>query len=246
MGQKEITILIFATFAAIALMCIGFVFVLLIHRNRKIKHHIEKQVLQHQHKQELLQAQLEMQTQTMQEIGREIHDNVGQKLTLASLYTQQLDYDNKYPEITERVDSISHIINESLEELRSLSKNLTNGYIEEQSLKKLIENEVEKIKLTNRYQLDISIDHSDGYNALTKTILVRIVQEFFQNTMKHADASILSLQLQRKDDGLHLSLRGIGLQNMKKRIALVGGTITIESAANRGTQLHIFIPTEKL
>ena len=42
------------------------------------------------HMEELLQTQVEIQTQTMKHIGREIHDNVGQKLTLSSLYLQQL------------------------------------------------------------------------------------------------------------------------------------------------------------
>ena len=53
------------------------------------------------HTKELLSTQIEMQTQTMQYIGREIHDNVGQKLTLASLYTQQLAYENKAPQIND-------------------------------------------------------------------------------------------------------------------------------------------------
>jgi signal transduction histidine kinase len=259
--EKNLSLYIVIFFIVFILFFIGVISLFIQYKNKQKLAIKEKEMLQQKHQQELLLAQLDMQTQTMQEIGREIHDNVGQKLTLASLYTQQLDYDNKYPEITERVNSISNIINESLNELRSLSKNLTNSYIEEQSLKELLENEIEKIKQTNHYQMETSIDHTNGYTVLTKTIILRVVQEFFQNAMKHAHATILSLRLQRKSNGLYLDLKdngkgfdynedtsqkGIGLQNMKKRIALVGGTLQIQSGVNNGTNLSLFIPNEKL
>ncbi len=261
MQQQEMITFIIIANITLLIFIIGVTLFVLQYKKRSMENFKEKVLLQQQHQKELLEAQLEMQTQTMQEIGRDIHDNVGQKLTLASLYTQQLDYENKYPEITERVNSISHIINESLNELRSLSKNLTNDYMEKQSLSELIENEIEKIKLTKQYHINSSMDNTDGYNLLTKTILVRIVQEFFQNSMKHANATTLSLQLQRKTNGLHLHLhdngkgfdynenapvKGIGLLNMKKRIALVGGTVQLQSIINNGTTLDLFIPNEKL
>ena len=129
MEQKEIVVLIFAAFAAIALMCIGFVAILFIHRNRKVNYQNEKKIMSQLHEQILLSTQLEMQTQTMQYIGREIHDNIGQKLTLASLYTQQLAYENKAPQINDKIENISNIINESLAELRQLSKSLTDDSI---------------------------------------------------------------------------------------------------------------------
>jgi signal transduction histidine kinase len=259
--EKNLSLYIIIFFIAFILFFIGVVSLFIQYKNKQKLAIKEKEILEHHHQKELLEAQLYMQTQTMQEIGIEIHDNVGQKLTLASLYTQQLDFDNKYPEITERVNSISNIINESLNELRNLSKNLTNSYIEELSLKELIENEIEKIKQTNRYQFYINIDTENGYATLTKTILIRVVQEFFQNTMKHTNATILGVQLQRKVDGLHLALtdngkgfdnneiaskKGIGLQNMKKRIALVGGTMQIQSVINNGTTLTLSIPNDKL
>ncbi len=260
MEQRELIFLLVFISLFLIIFIIGSFLFILQYKKRKVESIKENEKIEIQHQQQLLETQLDMQNQTMQEIGREIHDNVGQKLTLASLYTQQLDYDNKYPEITERINSISSIINESLNELRNLSKNLTNSYIEELSLKELIENEIEKIKQLNSYQLNIEIDNCNGYSTLTKTILLRVVQEFFQNTMKHAKATILTLQLQRKMDGLHLFLsdngkgfdnnntsqKGIGLQNMKKRIALVEGNLQIESVINNGTTFNLFIPNQKL
>lgn len=261
MPQTEVIVILVCFLVVFTAFIVGLLLFMVQAKKNRTTFIQEKITIQHQHQQEILRTELEMQTQTMQEIGREIHDNVGQKLTLASLYTQQLDYDNQYPEITERVNSISNIINESLNELRSLSKNLTNDHIKEKPLKELIEIEIEKIKLAHHYQLDIIMDSVNGYSVLTKTILVRVVQEFFQNTMKYANASLISLHLQRKEDGLHLLLndngkgfhytenekyKGIGLQNMKKRVALVGGAISIVSVIEKGTSLSLFIPNEKL
>jgi signal transduction histidine kinase len=71
--------------------CLHFLTVMLIYRKRKLEHAKEVEIMNEKFTQELLNAQLEVQQQTMQYIGREIHDNVGQKLTLAALYIQQLD-----------------------------------------------------------------------------------------------------------------------------------------------------------
>ncbi|MBK8610826.1 MAG: histidine kinase dimerization/phosphoacceptor domain-containing protein [Chitinophagaceae bacterium] len=81
----------------------------------KEKHHIE-----------LLNTQLESQQQTMHFIGQEIHDSVAQKLTLASIYTQRMEFDNEMPGIKDKLTGVSKIINDSLLELRELSKNLTD------------------------------------------------------------------------------------------------------------------------
>ena len=86
--------------------------VMIIYRRRKLQHLAEIDKMNERFTGELLQAQMEVQQETMQYIGREIHDNIGQKLTLAVLYVQQLDIANS--RVQEKVDSIAAIINESL------------------------------------------------------------------------------------------------------------------------------------
>jgi len=107
------------------------------------------QIQLEEHQKELLSTQLEKQNQTMQHIGREIHDNVGQKLTLTSLYTQQLAFENKAPHSNDSIENTSKIINESLSELRELSKTLTDNSIELKSINELIAAEVKKITGSN-------------------------------------------------------------------------------------------------
>ena len=113
MGKSQIiiTIIVFNIFfIAFIIAIIAFVRQ---YRLKKKEHIMLLSTQQEEHQKELLSTQIEIQNQTMQYIGREIHDNIGQKLTLASLYTQQLAYENKAPQINENIENISAIINQS-------------------------------------------------------------------------------------------------------------------------------------
>lgn len=257
MDQSRIQIVITITFFIVLSLLAGIFFYIFQYRKRKILHLSEKIIITEQHHKELLSTQLEMQTQTMQHIGREIHDNVGQKLTLASLYTQQLAYENKAPQITDKIEIISTIINESLAELRQLSKSLTDDSINEHEITELLQQECDKVNELKQSAIIFSSNRSDLMLPYeTKSIIIRIVQEFLQNSIKHANCKNISvalnaekkyLQLYLQDDGKGFdsslnNSKGIGLLNMKKRTELIGGTYSIESTLNSGTRLTITIP----
>ena len=84
------------------------------YRVKKRTHLKELDTIDLLHKKELLKTQTEIQKETMQYIGREIHDNVGQKLTLSSIYLQQMVFENKAPQIDENINAINDVINEAL------------------------------------------------------------------------------------------------------------------------------------
>ena len=120
MGKTEIILFIILTSLIVTIFAMG-IFLFAFQYRRKRKEHLhEKEDLNEQHHYELLASQ----QQTMQHIGTEIHDSVGQKLTLASLYSRQLSINT--PDLVEKINSIGNIIDESLTELRQLSKTLTN------------------------------------------------------------------------------------------------------------------------
>jgi signal transduction histidine kinase len=257
MEQTETVTFIIVVNLILLVFITGTVLFIIQYRKRKIEHELEKNILAENYTKELLTSQLEMQTQTMQHIGREIHDNVGQKLTLASLYTQQLAYENKAPQITDKIENISSIINESLAELRQLSKSLTDDAISENSIIELLQQECDKVNQLK--QCNVTFQYNKKEIVLSyqsKNILLRIAQEFLQNSIKHADCKnvlvLLNtgetiLQLNLKDDGKGFEIadakgKGIGLANMKKRTELIGGTYNLASRKDKGTQLNITIP----
>jgi signal transduction histidine kinase len=256
MGKTEyiITIIIFNVFFILFIAAI----IIYIRQYRiKKKAHITMMHAQTQeHQRELLSTQIEIQHQTMQHIGREIHDNIGQKLTLASLYTQQLAYENKTPQINDNIENISDIINQSLTELRALSKSLTNNNIDAKCISKLIETECLKIKKLKTCEVAFSSNANKiKLSYQTKSILLRISQEFLQNSIKHSKCKNITVSLEISSNLLKLCLQddgrgfdtekpnqnGIGLNNIKKRTEIIGALYKLQSSRS-GTKLTIETP----
>ncbi|MBL0145625.1 MAG: two-component sensor histidine kinase [Chitinophagaceae bacterium] len=257
MQQTEVVTFTIIANIILLVFIIGTILFILQYKRKKVEHENEKTMINEKHTQELLSTELEMQKQTMQHIGREIHDSVGQKLTLASLYTQQLAYENKAPQVTDKIENISNIINESLQELRLLSKSLTDDVIIVNDLIVLIKAECEKInglkKCTVKFTTTL-VNTNLPYQV--KNVLLRVVQEFLQNSIKHSNCKHINvdltkqmnfLDLKLEDDGIgfdknNIKENGIGLSNMEKRTKIIGGNYRLSTSLNKGTQLNIQIP----
>ncbi|HNU89087.1 MAG TPA: ATP-binding protein [Ferruginibacter sp.] len=260
MGKAEITIFIILINAILLIFIIGIIIFIFQYRKRKILHQKEKGIMEEKHRIELLNTQLEIQQQTMQFIGREIHDSVTQKLTLASIYTQHLEFENQYPGLLEKLKGISRIINDSLDELRELSKNLTDTELQHGKLTDLLKMECDRVNETGICRASFEPGETAGINNAVKISLLRIVQEFIQNSLKHAACQNICIELKHERDGLRLvasddglgfdpeaiQSRGIGLNNMRRRIQFMGGILNLQSEKGSGTRLNLFIPEEKL
>lgn len=227
---------------------------------KKKKHLRRLQEVDILHKEELLKMQSEIQLETMRHIGREMHDNVGQKLTLSSLYLQQLIYENKTPSINEKLENINAVISNSLNDLRSFSKSLTDNTIEKSTISELIKNECRKVNELKQLNATFKNEEKVCINSYqTKGIILRITQEFIQNSLKHSNCKNIFIKLSSQkanlllileDDGIGFNTskiyNGIGLQNIKRRINLINGETSIESYINKGTTLTVKIPLNEI
>jgi len=217
----------------------------------------EKKEAAHLYELQLFSSKNEIQNQTLDYIGKEIHDNIGQKLTLASLYTQQLEYENKSSDIENSISNISNILNETLSEMRELTKSLTINSIGENIIYNLIETECERVKKLNLFNVRLLCNNKKiNLPIETKTILIRIVQEFFQNSIKHSACQNIIVTINESKETIELSLvddgkgfemnnfytNGIGLKNMKTRVELLKGSFMLESKINIGTKINVTLP----
>lgn len=252
--DSKIEIYLIAFFISFILFIIGLISFFILFKNKQRLSIKEKMLLQKEFQQSLLQTQLEVQQQTMDYIGREIHDNVGQKLTLASLLSQQLLLSLK----DNRISDVIHSIDEGLEDLRNLSKSLTVTGLVELSFLELLNMQVKNVELLKKEKLHIQVSPNCQINSpQTKLILLRIVQEFIQNSLKHAQCKNIDISIKivndeidilLQDDGIGFDAKkianGIGLANMQKRAALIPATFTLNSTLNKGTIINLRIKKE--
>ncbi|WP_255449850.1 sensor histidine kinase [Seonamhaeicola sediminis] len=205
---------------------------------------------------EIVQAQTETQEQTLKNIGWELHDNVGQLLSFASMQLSILKMQAS-DEIKDKFKDTSDALRESLKEVRALSKTLNNEVVLNIGFEESVSNELErlkKMKFTSAQKFTIGEKRSFN-NRKHEIILFRIIQEFLSNSVKYSEAENLSITLDyrpkslvitAKDDGKGFDIntieKGSGLLNMKSRAALINADLKLNSEAGKGVELIINYP----
>jgi signal transduction histidine kinase len=257
--DQEIIIAIIAgsiMFVLLGLFILSFIF---FYKNRKRLHLNEKQIMMNSFQQELLQTQIEIQEQTLKHISQEIHDNIGQTLSLAKLTLNTIPPDKQHG-ITEKISSSKELVSKAIHDLRTLSKTMNTDNILSAGLLKAIEFELQQLERLETFSTSLEIKgQTRRIDPKKELILFRIVQEALTNTIKHSNASKIQVfikyeptvfQLVIKDNGCGFeSLNeehfeaGSGLKNMTSRTTLIGGTLEIKSIIHSGTTISISIPT---
>jgi two-component system, NarL family, sensor kinase len=248
--ESLITFIILGT--VILVIFIAFVILLsFLFTTKKNKLLKEKQLMQSQFSQALLQTQLEIQEQTLKTISQEIHDNIGQVLSLAKLNLATLQ-----PGEDEKLNDTKNLVSKAINDLRDLSRSLHGDKIAELGLQNAVENELKILQNTRQYHTALQITGEPYKTEPQKEmVLFRIVQEAINNAIKHAKAKNITVQLNYwpnafiliiTDDGIGFNAAdlqavqtGIGLKSMQNRAALIGGQFTITAANGNGTQIKI-------
>ncbi|PQJ77224.1 sensor histidine kinase [Polaribacter glomeratus] len=205
----------------------------------------ERKKAEQRFEKELTETQIEIREETLRNISWELHDNIGQLLTLAKIQLQSATKEN--------IKEVSETITRGLAEVRSLSKLINPEAINNIELKEAIQLEIDRFNRLNFINANLTILGDEiKIDKKHSIIIFRILQEFFSNTIKHSRASTLKVILNYKneilyitavDDGIGFSSdsnnSGIGLINIKKRTELIGAEINFESEKGKGTSLEI-------
>jgi signal transduction histidine kinase len=211
-----------------------------------------KQKLKHENN--LLKSQLQVQEQTFQNISREVHDNIGQKLTLAKLWLNTLDISDY--NIKKSVNDVVQIITESLTDLRDISRSLSSEIIINNGLIIALENEINQLNKTCKYNIKLTITGEVFFMDVEKELVIfRMIQESLSNIMKHAEATKVDIALFFSENNLIIevldngkgfdvsaSKNGNGLNNIRNRAQFLGGFVLFESEKNKGANVKIEIP----
>jgi two-component system, NarL family, sensor kinase len=259
MGKQEVTYVIF--FGSLVFFMLGiFVVAFLFTYYRKNQAYHKKLLeLEYRGRQELLKSRLEMQEQTLNAISQEIHDNVGQVLSLTKMKINIIEETilHSCTLLQEAKESLTTAITS----LRDIAKSLSTERIVHFSLEESIQAEINRIEKTGVLQIQIVVEGKEKtMREGKKLILFRIIQECLQNIIKHSGAADSILLLHYEEDQLRIRIldggkgfdvkeamaakTGLGLQNITNRATVLGGSALIVSKIAEGTTININIPYE--
>lgn len=206
-------------------------------------------------RQQLISAVIDAQEKERSEIAVELHDNVNQLLTTCKLLLEQEVHDGNASPF---VSNTSKYLQNAINEIRNLSHRLNPTHLEEMSFVQAIEEMADKINLTSRLHVTVTIKGADFLNSLPPPVslsVFRILQEQISNIIKHAAASKIeitmhadknSVDFEVKDNGkgfvLKTITKGLGLKSIYSRAELHSGTVYINTAPGEGCVLSVHIP----
>ena len=225
---------------------------------------LNEQKMKSDFQQTLLQTQLEIQEQTLKTISEEIHDNIGQALSLAKLKLNTIDI-AKQEQLIEKITDSKNLVSKAIQDLRDLSRSLNTDNIAAMGLIRAVEYELELFRKSG-FATDLHISGTiTRMEPQRELIIFRIVQEALTNIIKHAEARSITvtaayntdtLELQVQDDGKGTvmqditgeenSNKSLGLRNMHNRAKMVGATFSMESVPGNGTVIKLSIPFNKV
>lgn len=192
------------------------------------------------------------------EISRDLHDNINQLLITSKLYLGRAL--GQSPLSLNFAEAAYDLLEKAIGEIKNISSALLTTSAEEQNLVLALERLVGQVASHGAVsvQKEIELPDESLIGAKAKLTVFRIVQEQFTNIIKHADATNVYIGMKFIDHRLCLTIRddgkgfqmnetrpGLGFQNMKSRVAMMDGSITIDSAPGDGCTIVVHIPARK-
>ncbi len=239
-------------FVMVALFVINYVIYFKRKKETMTEEHLKiKEAFQTQ----LLQSRIEVQEQTFQQIGKELHDNVGQLLSTSRMLIGLTEREMQNPPDT--LLTANATLGQAIHEIRSLAKSLDKEWLERFSFAENIQTLIERINAGSKVDVEYLQSVELPLRSDEQIILFRIVQEAIQNAIKHASPAHMRIAV--TEDGKHYFItvsddgrgfdaasvtQSMGISNMQHRTQLLSGSILFNSIPGRGTTVSIRLPVK--
>jgi signal transduction histidine kinase len=205
---------------------------------------------------------VESQETERRHIARELHDEVGQTLTVAEMNLQALLQSGCAAPVTRRLQESLQAVERVLEQVRDLSLSLRPSMLDDLGLDSALRwytnRQAALAGLQAEFQTDALEDRLDPF---IETTCFRVAQEALTNVVRHARAHSVTLALRKRNGHLHLFVRddgvgfdvaavrhqavqgaSLGLLSMEERATLVEGVLELKSVPGQGTEVHAWFP----
>jgi signal transduction histidine kinase len=192
-------------------------------------------------------------------IARELHDSTSQSLTSLLVGLRNLEAAGDIETVHARIDSIRSVVNHTLDEVHALAWQLRPSVLDDLGLEAALRRYISDYQARHHIQVDfVARGIDERLPMAVETSLYRMIQEGLTNIARHAKANNASVLLEQRpksiraiieDNGVGFDTRNtaysqksLGLQGIRERAELLGGSLTIESELQHGSSLFIEIP----
>lgn len=244
----------------LGLLLVSFIVMMLfLYKRRQQRQEQEMAKVKDMYEKEVLQSQLEIQENTFKTISQELHDNIGQMLSVVKLSLSALPLEKEH-KAHQLVIHSQQVLNKAIIDLSNLTKSLHTDRITDLGLADSIRYELTTIKNTGLMQVQFNVTGSEFQLQEQKAIfLFRMFQEMLNNILKHSCATHINVGLTYSDDNIfvmkvsdngigfdaeakktsHSTSKGVGLKSMFNRAKLIGAAIDIKTEFNKGTSITV-------
>ena len=202
---------------------------------------------------------IEAQEQERSRIGRELHDDIGQRLAMLAIELQQLHENSLIlPDVRSRMGELQKQTSEIAADIQSLSHELHSAKLQYLGIAGAMRGFCREFGEQQKVEIDFQThDLPSAVPPDTSLCLYRVLQEALHNAAKHSGVRHFEVRLWGTSDEIHLTIRdsgagfdretakesrGLGLISMQERLKLLKGTLSIESQPRCGTTVHARLP----
>lgn len=198
---------------------------------------------------------IDAQEQERARIGRDLHDDVSQRLALLSVQLEQLKEHS--PELQDRLEELRQQVDELSSDVQTLSHELHTSKLEHLGVVAGIRSWCREFAQRQRMEIDFKSDVATALPMEVGICLLRVLQESLHNAVKHSGVKHMQVQLRGDANQVHLEItdsgkgfddqaamagKGLGLTSMRERVRLLNGTMAIDSRPMAGTRIHVRVP----
>ena len=260
--NKDITLLITIGIASMLLLAAGFLLIMVVNQRKKWQLQRQMSKLKESQQNQLIEAAVRSEEGERHRIAEMLHDEVGALLSSSRIFLVEMNTKNLSEADREDHGKVKEMIDESIQQVRSISHNLHSTILKEFGLNEAIRHFMKKVAggttLNSVVELDEEYQIS---NAETDLAVYRIIQELVNNLIKHAHPRLINIRSSLSENQLQIQIRhngegltqaqfeefrfnpaGLGLKNIQNRIILLKGNILFSRLDNGEYLIQLSIP----
>ena len=211
----------------------------------------------------LLERVFETQEQERRRIARELHDEAGQLMASLLVGLRALDDSKTVDEAKAHAQRLRGIAAQAIDEVGRLARGLHSSVLDDHGLGVALQRYVADYSTTHKIATDLTLNEPDLIDLppAVQLAVFRIVQEALTNVARHSGATAISIRMARSPTGLETTIEDngsgfqvngasvnlethLGLQSMRERAAILGGTVNVTSGST-GTTIRVQLPLEE-